>query len=91
MNTKKGGMGMLPMWTILGSQRPNRITFISPLAFDPLTKLNLLVLLPGFYIQEQLLPTHTMAAQLFDAAALTLFFKDANNMGCVIVPVCNLQ
>jgi hypothetical protein len=36
---------------------------------------------PGFYIQEQLLPTHTMAAQLFDVAALTLFFEDANNMG----------
>ena len=40
-----------------------------------------LFFVPGFYIQEQLLPTHTMAAQLFDAAALTLFFKDANNMG----------
>ncbi len=37
--------------------------------------------MPGFYIQEQLLPTHTIAAQLFDAAALTLFFEDANNMG----------
>ncbi len=36
--------------------------------------------MPGFYIQEQLLPTHTMAAQLFDAAALTLFFEDANMM-----------
>jgi hypothetical protein len=36
---------------------------------------------PGFYIQEQLLPTHTMAAQLFDTVALTLFFEDANNMG----------
>jgi hypothetical protein len=36
---------------------------------------------PVFYIQEQLLPTHIMAAQLFDAAVLTLFFEDANNMG----------
>jgi hypothetical protein len=27
------------------------------------------------------LPTHTMAAQLFNAAVLTLFFEDANNMG----------
>jgi hypothetical protein len=44
MNRNKGGMGMLPMWTILGSQRPNLITFISPLAFDPLTKSTLLVL-----------------------------------------------
>ncbi len=36
---------------------------------------------PGFYIQEQLLPTHTIPAQLFDAMGLTLFFEDANNTG----------
>jgi hypothetical protein len=37
---------------------------------------------PGFYIQDKLLlPTHTMAFQLFDAMALSLFFKDADNMG----------
>jgi hypothetical protein len=36
---------------------------------------------PGFYDQEQLLPTHTMAFNLFNAATLTLFFDDANNMG----------
>jgi hypothetical protein len=39
---KRGGRAL--MWTILGSQRSNRITFISPLAFDPLTKSTLLVL-----------------------------------------------
>jgi hypothetical protein len=27
------------------------------------------------------MPTSTMAATLFNAAALTLFFEDANNMG----------
>ncbi len=38
--------------------------------------------MPGFYIKDKLLlPTHTMAAQLFNATALTLFFEDANNMG----------
>jgi hypothetical protein len=36
-------MGMLLMWTILGSQRPNLIMFISLLAFDPLTKSTLLI------------------------------------------------
>ncbi len=38
--------------------------------------------MPGFYIQDRLLLlTHAIAAQLFNAAALTLFFKDANNIG----------
>ncbi len=38
--------------------------------------------MPGFYIQDKLLlPTHTMAAQLFNATALTLFFEEADNMG----------
>jgi hypothetical protein len=41
----------------------------------------LLILCACFYTQQWQFPTLTMAATLFDAAVLTLFFEDVNNMG----------
>ncbi len=51
------------------------VFFFTPHLQSLLTKSTLLVLCAWQF------PSLTMAATLFDAAALTLFFKDAKNMG----------